>query len=416
MLSTCRDIAASLTYKLLQEVIHAHSLEQILSTSKTVTKGALSEPGKAKIRYVGGMCIAKTRKHLCNTIHENLGNPIKSARDKVRIAQTQLKFIYSLEASLEEKKKASTESTFEEIERRQNVTQCLTYINEKCFSFFLLLNLKVSDLMTIEAFQKGKENIFENCKDALKKDKELCSVWAELCNKEIKTEDSYYIFEHILRRYLMVCQKQFLKDAKSYFNVTKKKRHREEIQKVPEKCKKGEQISIKFIEMDATENKEGSHLRLKLNCLENSNYFNNKDYTKNDLLKLCDAYGIKVSKTWKKDQIARILRENILAAQHMSNPVIFSNAIASTSEEPSKKKSKRLNIPSKGKGKGKGKSSKRKYYCGLCNEIYHATEDWVQCDDCSKWYHRVCAGLETDEAWERVQDTEVEWICHSCKN
>ena len=63
-------------------------------------------------------------------------------------------------------------------------------------------------------------------------------MWAELSNKEIKPEDSYYIFEHILRRYLMICQKQFLKDAKSYFNVTKRKRHREEIQKVPEKDKK----------------------------------------------------------------------------------------------------------------------------------------------------------------------------------
>ena len=109
--------------------------------------------------------------------------------------------------------------------------------------------------------------------------------------------------------------------------------------------------------MDVTENKEGSYLRLKLICLESSNYFNNKGYTKNDLLKRCDAYGVKASKTPKK---ARSFRENILATQHMSNPVIFSNMTASASEEPSKKK--KFKYSSKGKGNGKGKSAKRKYY------------------------------------------------------
>ena len=69
----------------------------------------------------------------------------------------QLNFIYSLEASCEEKRNASYEKMFEEIERRQNITKCLTYISEKCFTFFLLLNSKISQIMTSDCFEKEKE-------------------------------------------------------------------------------------------------------------------------------------------------------------------------------------------------------------------------------------------------------------------
>ena len=93
----------------------------------------------------------------------------------------------------------------------------------------------------------------------------------------------------------MVCQKQFLKDAKNYFNIAKKKQHRQEIEK-----KLDETININFIINDASLNKERSHLKLKINCLENINYLNSKDYTESDIMKFCDAYSVKYSKCIKK--------------------------------------------------------------------------------------------------------------------
>ena len=103
------------------------NLLKLYCRHQNIKKGALSDAGKAKIRYAGGMCIAKTRKHICNILREKLGDPCKSTKEKVKTAERQLNFIYSLDASYEEKQNASLEKkTFEEIERRQNITKCFT--------------------------------------------------------------------------------------------------------------------------------------------------------------------------------------------------------------------------------------------------------------------------------------------------
>ena len=104
-----------LTFQLLKNTIHSESVKVVSQASKYIKKGALSDAGKAKIRYVGGMCVAKTRKPVCNILREKLGDPRKSAKEKVKTAEKQLNFIYSLDASYEEKKNASLEKTFEEL-------------------------------------------------------------------------------------------------------------------------------------------------------------------------------------------------------------------------------------------------------------------------------------------------------------
>ena len=103
----------------------------------------------------------------------------------------------------------------------------------------------------------------------------------------------------------MVCQKQYLKDAKSNFNIAKKKQQRQEIEKKSKKRKLDETININFIINDASLSKERSHLKLKINCLENINDFDSKDYTKSDIMKLCDAYSVKYSKCMRKKNYHR---------------------------------------------------------------------------------------------------------------
>ena len=143
----------------------------------------------------------------------------------------------------------------------------------------------------------------------LKEDEELKLMWADLCNKQIEMELSLYVFDLIIRRYLLVCQKQFLKDTKSYLNVVKKKRHREQIKNKTEKHKPDETINMQIIEKDTTMNKEGSHLRLKLKCLENSIYFNTNAFKKNDIMKFCEAYKAIYTKQMKKEELATSLRK-----------------------------------------------------------------------------------------------------------
>ena len=272
----------------------------------------------------------------------------------------------------------------------------------------------------MESLKHEKEMVFEKCKCALLNDKNVILQWLELCNRQIEQELGNQVLEQILKRYLMVSHKQFLKDIKSNLNVERKKRHREQVQTKSINSKNTEAISIDFIINDKTANKEGSHLRLRIKCLENEHYFNSKEYTKNDITKLCEAYGVNYSKSQKKEKLASTLRQQILITDKMCNTEIFSENTASTSEEPTskeptKKKPKRGKIPSKGKGKGKGKSKKKTYFCGTCEVEYKEDEDWIECDGCREWFHRACVNLENDEDWQKVQDPDVEWNCPQCK-
>ena len=132
-------------------------------------------------------------------------------------------------------------------------------------------------------------------------------------------------------------------------------------------------------------------------------------------MKLCDAYNVNYSKNMKKEQLALALKEQIMDSQHMINCEVFKTAAPSTSQQPPQKRCKRSKSTSNGNGIGKGKSSKSQYFCGKCVFEYQEGEEWIQCDICNVWYHRVCAGLESDENWEHVQNAEVEWVCHQCK-
>ena len=80
-----------------------------------------------------------------------------------------------------------------------------------------------------------------------------------------------------------------------------------------------------------------------------------------------------------------------------------------------RKKPKRAKTPSKGKGRGKGRPKKVRYYCGLCEAEYNINGDWIQFDECNVWYHIDCAGLESEEAWDQMQDTDVEYKCHQLR-
>ena len=409
-------MATKLTFELLQNIIHIESGKVVLEApNPSYKKGILSTAGKAKIRYVGGMCVAKTRKHITNMLNYNIGDPRQCIKERIAILVKQIHLLHSFELSLEERKNAHCDKTFDEVERRQNVTQGLTYVNEKCFSFFLCLNNKITTLMTVSSLEKEKAGTFENCRDMINNDDEVKFIWSQLCEGQIDIDISLNIFHLITQRYLLVCHKQFLKDTKSQLNVLKKKRHRKEIEKKTVESQSHE-INMELIKKDTSNNKEISHLKLKLKCLENPKYFNSKTFTRLDLMKLCEAYKVVFSKNMKKDQLATHLREGISISQHMENQYIFEDPEQGTSNEPQKKKAKRSHIPSKGKGKGKGKStsSNTKYFCGECDGEYFDGEDWIECDYCNTWFHRSCASLENETDWEHVQIEEVEWVCNHC--
>ena len=89
-------VASKLVLNLLKGVVHHHAEEVRAGVKPTnpkrIKKGTISDSGKAKIRYVGGMCIARTKKHYTNIIKNNLGNPDKNAIERLLNAKNNVMF------------------------------------------------------------------------------------------------------------------------------------------------------------------------------------------------------------------------------------------------------------------------------------------------------------------------------------
>ena len=149
ILSSYRYVATKITFKLLQNVTHIESGKIVLEApSPSYKKGILSTAGKAKIRYVGGLCVAKTRKHISSMLKYHIGDPRQCIKARIAILEKQLEkqlgkqfnLLHSFELSMEERKNAPFGK--KKVERRQNITQGLTYVNEKCFPYFCARTIK----------------------------------------------------------------------------------------------------------------------------------------------------------------------------------------------------------------------------------------------------------------------------------
>ena len=146
-----------------------------------------------------------------------------------------------------------------------------------------------------------------------------------------------------------------------------KAQEREEIKKETEKRKSEIDLSLKDIISDTSENKDNSHMKLKLNCLANENYLSGREFTNVELMKLCSAYGVPFSKSMKKKDLADNLRKCITSTDKVMNPELLSADVSLPSSSGTTRK--RSKTPGKGKGKGKIKKvSVKKYYCKICSE------------------------------------------------
>ena len=158
-----RYIASKLVYNLLKSIVH-HYAERVKSTIHPINpnphhKGKISESGKAMIKYVGGMCISKTKNHFANLIKNNLGNPEEKAIAVVEECRKKCEVLQFMEAKPEEID--INDKSFEEIERRQNYTRCLTHINNDCCDFFLQLQDKIDRKLQQEHLITEKQTLFE---------------------------------------------------------------------------------------------------------------------------------------------------------------------------------------------------------------------------------------------------------------
>ncbi|CAC5387710.1 unnamed protein product [Mytilus coruscus] len=189
---------------------------------------------------------------------------------------------------------------------------------------------------------------------------------------------------------------------------------------------------MQFLIEDKSKDKEGSHLRLKSELMQNEKFLSENSFTKKDLLMLCLMYNVKISTQKRKEEISSELGKAILksdcipypdksdvsgtgrakpiskiivsaAPQTMDSEVPGPSNVASTStdslaselqptiQNKEKIQSNKRKTSRRGKGKGKGKSRKKNILisdesddkCTVCNKPDIGDEDWICCDACT---------------------------------
>ena len=132
---------------------------------------------------------------------------------------------------------------------------------------------------------------------------------------------------------------------------------------------------------------------------------------------ICGAYKCQFTQNMKKDFI-KLLYKSISTVTQMTNPKEFTQPVPSSSQadnmHSATKRPRKAKTPYKGSGKGKGKKSKKVYLCETCEKEYNIDEEWIECSDCNKWFHRHSASIADESEWQRLQEHNAERLCPSC--
>jgi len=207
-------------------------------------------------------------------------------------------------------------------------------------------------------------------------------------------------------------------------------------------------VNMKAIFNDKSQGKQSTHFKLKSYIFDQGQTTLN-NFTKNELIKLCNGNGIKMSTSNThaviREKLCSVIPsvDAILHPEYLQESFISSESIAvsksaqsiqpgsstaTTSTLPSleftgkklQKRKRKCKTNSKFTAKSKSKSSKQNLQnvqedqdtvCPLCKSVYVEGQDWIACDICDLWYDRKCLNL-TEDQWNGLED--MDWYCPQC--
>lgn len=272
-----------------------------------------SKGSRAKTRYIGGWCVAATKRRKKSFVTINLYK--KSLKFQVNKTDQELKLLDQLSGDESTIAKCSKEQdSFSEIQRKQTALSTLTCITDEVFQFFLDLDTRIQQLETIENLNLHGQNFYAYIFSRLQDSKELKNSWINLFHDEdemkvMENKESIdSIFSEILKKYIKMSSAQFRQEYKRELRVQKEEAHRKQIRMRADKASK-QKLTFSFIIDDKSDCKMKSHLRLQSELLENDNFL--EIFSKSDVMRLCKAYNLNVSNRMKKNELCASLKTSI---------------------------------------------------------------------------------------------------------
>ena len=146
------------------------------NTSNCPSQQEMSDSCKGKLRYIFGRCIAKSRYHNMKRSMTNLYN--KSKVNTLTKQFLKVKMLDSLTKNYSELESTSKyKETLYQTQRKQNLTQGLTNIDDKVFEFILKVENKRCAIQTDTSFSVYGSDVLSYTHNKLLKDTNLFENW-----------------------------------------------------------------------------------------------------------------------------------------------------------------------------------------------------------------------------------------------
>lgn len=381
---------------------------------KCLTTGQIAQGsvgGRAKLRHIGGWCIAKLKHKKKKVVSRNLYKA--STKDTVMQLDKEVKYLEHLTQSetflLEN---SDDKQSLLYVKSKQNIRGSLTNISDGAFLFFTHLDEAIQCVETELNMNLYGKDFYTFITKEIENNSKLFSEWELLLS--IADTDSTIVrslYNEVVAKYLNMSSAQFRKTYKRKIQVQKEEAHRKQIrmgakpstslleksatsilgsQPEEQTCPTSRTWKFDDILHDTSLDKVVSHRKLQ-NEIENDVQYLSKRYKKDELITLCTAYGVAVKQSLRKDKIAETLKSHILHADKMPVTQVLKPKAAESTCSSSESSSVR----------------KIQYPCGQCGKECEDT-DCVACDLCDIWYHIDCAKCSQE-------DLACDWYCEKCK-
>lgn len=439
--SVCFELMARIRQQLMQEQVETLETVEVHASKKRKLTDNLTDGARSKIRHVGGYCVAKVRHRCMQAVNRNLYKTDEKSEIKYVAAKQKVRLLNEIILKGDIKSQTEDMGSLKETERKQNVRSSLVNITDKAFNFCTSMCAKI--LQQQSMLSVYGQHLFEYIFREITEDNQLKLMWLnlftsssehlapvqDLCEIDFVhsivldvIENSLVLldlFHDISNLFLSVMIKQLKTDYVEAIREKKEEAHRVNVKiKSSKKAKEKLTLNWESILKDSSDQKDISHHLLKGICMKDPRYFTNSSYTRKQMMKLCEAYDIKIKKQDNKIRINDKLVLKIKNEQSMLYPTkLGSDTTGATSTGtsvrmplqplPSDRMSPQLSTS--------GSENDDDSHCYLCGKHYNEEEEWIMCDICQKWFHRKCAKLSNKKRWEYFSSENVDFKCQQCQ-
>lgn len=413
----CYDILEEVRVPVLQKKV-----DLLKISGGHISRRYVTNASHARIRYVAGYCVSTLRKRYTRTKKLKLYDKRKEGQIQYKQSKCNLSIIDCLkedEHYLEET--TTVPLSLMDMKRKQRQSCSLTNVTDKMFLFFIHLTDLIIQLLVNENLLKHGKELYTYCFTTVHDNKKLHEEFINLLvNKSVEEEFQEFdfdedvgcqqskfsallddivlqadqmnrVFKDIVMLYLNVLLAQFRRDVKSANKLEKKMAHRKQI-KIKGKEPKASKISKSKSKSLKAKSKKNQKKSVNIPSESEENYTDTEDNTETSV------------KTGKPQE---------LCVTSATSTVGASACVDNLEELSNMERLEQQQTPEKPSDAEGLEEDDNEDICNRCQT--EKNDQWIQCDSCSSWFHRRCAGLQHNKKWGKFQKEGVNWFCLDCE-